>query len=217
MVRLKLPNCLHAVAAAALLTVALPAAGALAQATPTAIELDVPTPEECLVEPRAFPFFPEGVGQRAAATPAPLATEPEPPFTNPTGDPASEETVTAVTATVREALACRNGNDFLRAYALFTQDMLVSLFGGPATIDPEIRAAITEEAGPVQRRQRVGLVSVTEVTLLPDGRVGAVVDTASARHLFQDYLFFVLDPASNRWLIDETVPLVTPQRPTHGG
>lgn len=186
--------------------------GVQGQATPAATDLDVPSPEECLVEPRAFPLFPADVGQRAAATPAPLATEPEPPFVRPEGEPADDETVAAVTATVREALACRNGNDFLRASALFSQEMIVALFGGPATIDPEIRATVVEEVGPVPKRQRIGLVSIEDVVLLPDGRVGAMVDTGNARRSFQDYLFFAHDPESGRWLIDETVALVTPER-----
>ena len=179
----------------------MPSVGA--QATPTAGMLDVPSPQECQVAPRQFPLFPEGVGQRAAATPLPLATPPAAPFIPPQGEAADAETVAAVTATVREAIACRNGNDFLRAYTLFTENMIVSLFGGPATIDPEVGQAITEQPGPLPRRQRVALVDVSDVVLLPDGRVGAVVDTQTVKQTFRDYLYFTRDPASGRWLIDD--------------
>lgn len=197
---------------ALLVALAAPDATVFAQ-TPTPTELDVPAPEECMVEPRALPLFPEGVGQLASATPAPLAPEAEPPFTIPQGEPADVETTTGVSATVREAIACRNANDFRRAYALFTQDMIVSLFGGPATVDPEIQAAIDEEAAPLARRQQLALLTLTDMVLLPDGRVGAVVETANARRAYQDYLIFEHDPASGRWLIDESVALVTPERP----
>jgi hypothetical protein len=181
----------------------MPSVGA--QATPTAGMLDVPSPQECQVAPRQFPLFPEGVGQRAAATPLPLPlpTPPAAPFVPPRGEAADAKTVAAVTATVREAIACRNGNDFLRAYALFTEKMIVSLFGGPATIDPEVGQVIAEQPGPLPRRQRVALVDVSDVVLLPDGRVGAVVDTQTVKQAFRDYLFFTRDPASGRWLIDD--------------
>jgi hypothetical protein len=208
----KSPTFMPTAVAAALLALALSGTPALAQGPVS----DVPGPEECVVEPRALPLFPEGVEQRASATPAPLATVPEPPFTTPQGEPADTETVTSVSATVREAIACRNANDFQRAYSLFTQDMLVALFGGPATVDPEIVAAITEKAGPLSRRQQLALLALTDVILLPDGRVGAVVETGNARRAYQDFLIFEQDPASGRWLIDESVALVIPERPQRG-
>nr|MBA3451098.1 hypothetical protein [Chloroflexia bacterium] len=178
-----------------------------AQATPAPSARDVPAPEECQIAPRPFPLFPAGVGQRAAATPAPVATPPAPPFTPPAGDPADTETVAAVTATVREALACRNAGEPLRAYSLFTQDMIVALYGGPATIDPELRRAVVEGPTPIPRARRLAIVAIDDVVILPDGRTGAVVATETARRTFRDYLIFEQDPASGRWLIDESVPL----------
>jgi hypothetical protein len=197
----------RAVALVAALVFASSACDVLGQATPTTADLDVPAPEECQVEPRPLPLFPEGVGQLTAATPAPLPAAPEPPFTLPEGEAADAETVAAITATVREALACRNGNDFLRAYALFTQEMLVALFGGPATIDPEIAAAPAESPGPLPSRQRLALTAITGPVLLPDGRVAAVVDTRGARYAFRDLLIFEEDPTTGRWLIDDQVRL----------
>lgn len=208
----KPPRCMRAAIAVTLLAVAISGTSALAQGPVS----NVPGPEECMVEPRALPLFPEGVGQRAAATPLPLATAPEPPFAIPQGEPADVDTTTGVSATLREAIACRNANDFRRAYALFTQDMLVSLFGGPATIDPEIRTAIEEGAAPLPRRQQLALLTLTNIILLPDGRVGAVVETGNSRRAFQDYLIFEQDPTSGRWLIDESVILSTEERPQRG-
>jgi len=183
------------------------ATDAHAQATPMAAARDVPAPEECQVAPREFPLFPAGIGQRAAATPAPLATPPAPPFTLPVGDAADTETIAAVTATVRESLACRNAGELLRAYTLFTQDMIVALYGGPATIDPELRRVMTEGARPVPRARRLAIVAIAGVVTLPDGRVGAVVVTETGSRVFRDYLVFENDPAGGRWLIDESVPL----------
>jgi hypothetical protein len=177
-----------------------------AQATPTALSLDVPAPEECLLEPRALPLFPEEAGQRAA-TPAPVVPGPAEPFSPPAGDPADAETVAAVTATVRAAIACRNAGDLLRAYTLFTDDMLVVLFGGPATVDPEVRQVAGEGPRPLPAARRLGIVVIRDIVLLPDGRVAAVVETATIRRLFRDYLFLVQEPTTGRWLIDEAIPL----------
>lgn len=174
-----------------------------AQATPAAAELDIPAPRECDAAPRDAEFFPAAAEPPPVATPAPIVTDAS-PFAMPEGEPADAETMAAVTATVREAIACRNANDFLRAYALFTDEMMGSLFGGPATIDPEIRAAIAEPEGPLPRQQRVALVAITEVTQLPDGRVGAIVETINAQRAFRDYLILEQDPASGRWLIDHS-------------
>ena len=82
--------------------------------------------------------------------------------------------------------------------------MITALFGGPATVDPEIRALIQQgdELGPLPRRQRVALLQVSQVAHLPDGRIGAIVTTGTVERIFQDYLVFTYDAASSRWLID---------------
>lgn len=181
-----------------------------AQATPTAT-WDVPAPEECAVEPREFPMFPAGVGQRAPATPLPLPATPAAAFVVPDGDPVTPDIEAGVSLTVRESIACRNANQMLRAYALFTEPMVVSLFGGPATVDPEIRALIQQgdDLGPLPRRQRVALLQVSQIAHRPDGRIGAIVTTGTVDRIFQDYLVFTYDAANSRWLIDEVVLLAS--------
>lgn len=180
------------------------------QATPMAA-WDVPAPDECLVEPRAIPLFLDGEGQREPATPLPLPATPAPAFVVPDGDAVTPEIAASVTATVRESIACRNANQLLRAYALFTKPLLASLFGGPATVDPEIRALIEQgdDLGPLPRRQRVALLQVSQIVLRPDDRIGAIVTTGTVDRVFQDYLVFTYDAASSRWLIDEAVLLAS--------
>ncbi len=177
------------------------------EATPEAIAADIPAPQECEVEPRDMPLLVSVATPAPAATPVPVVAAPAEPFVLPTGETPDEATIEAVTATVRESLACRNANDLLRAYALFTPRMLESLFGGPETIDPDVRALISEKQDVVARRGRVALVQMNDLVLLPDGRVGALVLTANAERIFQDYLFFVQDEESGRWLIDGTEDL----------
>ena len=182
----------------------------VAQATPTTT-WDVPAPDECTVEPRALPMFPAGVGQREPATPLPLPASPVPAFVVPDGDPVTPNIEAGVMATVRESIACRNANQMLRAYALFTEPMIVSLFGGPATVDPEIRALIQQGdgTGPLPRRQRVALLQTSQIAHRPDGRIGAIVTTGTVDRIFQDYLVFTYDAPSGRWLIDEAVLLAS--------
>lgn len=181
--------------------------GVSAQATPAADSRDVPALEACTVEPRAFPLFPAGVGQREAATPAPVETPPAAPYSPPAGEVADAATVASVTSTVRESIACRNAGELLRAYALFTQDMIVELFGGPGTVDPELGRVVAEGARQVPPGRRLAIVTITDVVALADGRAGAVVVTESGRREFRDFLIFERDAESDRWLIDETVPL----------
>jgi hypothetical protein len=183
------------------------ASTALAQATPAPPRLDIPSPRECTIAPRPQPLFPPGVGQRTAATPAPIVTASPAPFSPPVGEPADAETIAAVRATVREAVACRNAGDLLRAYALFTQNMIVSLLGGPASIDVTIRSVIAEKPRPVPSADRLALITVDDVTILPDGRASALVTTRNVQRAFRDHLVFVQNPSTGRWLIDEARPL----------
>ena len=88
-------------------------------ATPAAGE--VIDPAECQVEPRAIEEIEQLVGtagEGADATPdAAQAGSME-------GEDADEATVQAVTQTYRELVACLNAGEFLRIYALYTDDYL---------------------------------------------------------------------------------------------
>jgi hypothetical protein len=176
-----------------------------AQATP-----EVPKPEECRVAPHSLPLLGEPAPSAPVATPGPFPTAA--PFVLPAGKEADAATVDAVTATVREAIACRNAGDFARAYALMTDHMLRQLFGGPTTIDPEITSALATAPRRVSKERRLALVAISEVRVLADGRVGAVVETGSGETAYRDYIFFAA--AGDRWLIDETVPLPENTTPT---
>src|ERR671918_2604621 len=88
-------------------------------ATPAAGE--VIDPAECQVEPRPIEEIERLVGiasEEADATPdAAQAGAME-------GEDADEATVQAVTQTYRELVACLNAGEFLRVYALYTDDYL---------------------------------------------------------------------------------------------
>jgi hypothetical protein len=193
--------------AALLLALGACPAAAFAQATPIANDPNVPSPAECQIPLPEMIEFPADSMQPVAATPRPIVAKPEPPFAPPEGEPADEVAVAGITATVRESIACRNAGDYARMLVFFTPNMLVELYGSPATVDPEVLQGIQEGPRPVPEARRLRIDAIEEVVMLPDGRVGALVETSTPRREFRDYLFFVLDPESGRWLIDGSVPL----------
>ena len=171
-----------------------------AQATPVAAEPDVPQADECRVEPRTGFTVPREVPPAAATpVPAPVAT----PGATAAVDAA---TAAAVAATVREALACRNAGELPRAYALFTDELVLDLLGSAETVPPEIVAALGEPGRRAPRASRLELVAVGPPTLLADGRVLARVETRSADVVFVDDLVF--REVAGRWLIDDAFAVV---------
>ena len=81
--------------------------------------------------------------------------------------PADNDTVEAVTATYRELVACLNAGDFVRVYALYTDDYLRRHFAEGA------RQLENFQATPMPEDERIGLISVASVQLLDDDRVVA--------------------------------------------
>ena len=184
-----------------------PAAPAAAQvASPAASPEPGSRPGDCDVAPRPLPLFPPATPGTGGATPAPLATAT--PFALPAGPAADDATVAAVNAVVAEAVACRNAGDWPRAYALFSDAMLVRLFGGPQTVNPETQAALAAPPQKVPRPERLKLLAVSDVRVAPDGRVAAVVRTESIDGTFDDLLFFV--PGPDGLLVDEAVAIPPP-------
>jgi hypothetical protein len=198
---------LRAVVPAVVLALSLCQASVFAQGTPAAADPNVPAPDECQIALPETIEFPADSMRPVAATPRPIITEAETPFAPPAGEPADEETVAAITATVRESIACRNAGDFARMLVFFTPTMLAELYGSPATVDPEVLQGIQEGPRALPEPRRLRLDAIESIVMVPDGRVGAVVETSTPRREFRDYLFFVLDAESGRWLIDGSVPL----------
>ncbi len=128
-------------------------------------------------------------------------------------------TVTAVTATINELMACTNAVDTMRRLALFTEDYLGEVFA--SGISPEF--AVSAEQAPVPRPEgeRIALVEIRDIELLDDGRVVATVETVD--DLNQDHLHpepagdssgeaatptvaqLVFAPSGDRWLIDDII------------
>lgn len=186
---------------------------------------DAPAPTECTVAPRTV----EGIAA-VAATPVAPGSEVSPPSrsaappggpaatapTPPAGTPADQATVAAVTAAIRERVACANARDTLRDLALFSDANIRQTFPKGPT---DAFAGLVQQPGtPLQPELWISVVSVNDVRVLDDGRVAAVVtvdNPTSHTHLTgttQDpatatqetaVLLFVPGGPDGRWLIDE--------------
>ena len=130
------------------------------------------------------------------------------PFVAPEGESADAETVAGVTETAEELFACYNANDLLRVFALFTDDYLQRSFAAEGMTEEALGffAATPEARAPEERES----ISVRDVRVLPDGRVGAFLagrnpegDPAD----FTDFTIFV--EAEGRYLIDDVVFLAS--------
>jgi plastocyanin len=159
---------------------------------------EVIDPAECQVEPRTTEELEQLVGAANEGTEAtPGAAE----AGSMEGEDADEATVQAVTQTYRELVACLNAGEFLRVYALYTDDYLRRTLADSG-IDP---AQFQATPAPEQR-ETTALVGVSEVRQIAGGQVTARVETTSSPEGASSVIQSVLEPVGDRLLIaDETV------------
>jgi len=132
------------------------------------------------IEPRDAAFF-----ENVAATPEAGANEGLPeqenagatptPFAMPEGNVVDEETSAAVTALYQQLIACLNDGDFLRAYALYTDDYLVRNLSEEAITRLEATPVATDESA---RSEFGGLLDARSVE---EGRIAALVTISNPR------------------------------------
>ena len=177
-------------------------------ATPAAGE--VIDPAECQVEPRTTEELQQLVGTASEGTEAtPGAAD----AGSMQGEEADEATVQAVTQTYRELVACLNGGEFLRVYALYTDDYLRRTLTDTG-IDPEQLQATPAP----DQREATALVSVSDVRQVAGGQVTARVETTSSPEGTTSVVQGVLEPVEDRYLIaDETVVDAAAATPQAGG
>lgn len=171
-----------------------------------------PDPSECTV---TAPTVDEVIARVSPMMASPVATPAETAFTLPDGIPADAATVVGITEVLREVLACINTGNFLTITEFSTDQFLVQLFSGgdegeddgtpapDATVAPEFYASLT---------------AVHDVVMLPDGRVGALVETIFPDEepgVQVDYFFFAQQ--DGRWLLDGIVEDLEGQFPPVSG
>lgn len=208
------PRCLRRLAALALpLLVAGSAIVPVAaqEATPDAGQGRfpiTPDPALCQVEPRdaeallAVWYRSEGTPVPAASPVAVVVTDAA-ALTIPLGPRAEAATVAAVTETVVELFSCFAAGDFPRAAALLTDDV-ARAFGPEAGTPIEEARAFLEATPTAEGQGEVSrILAITDVMVLDDGRVGAIVVEVDAGQ--RDSSYVVFEPQGERLLVDAII------------
>jgi hypothetical protein len=174
------------------------------------------TPMSMSMECSAAPRTREGFLALAQATPGVLQAEMRgtavatPPM--PTeGIPADPVVIAAVTTTVNESTACLNAGDIPRLLALYSDNAFYLAYGGGGLGNPqedEKALESLETPQPLPASQRVLTPIVSDVRLLPDGRVTALIRSGSQQSLT------VFVESNGRYLFDWSYTLQSPATPT---
>jgi hypothetical protein len=166
------------------------------------------TPDLCVVEPRAAEDLIAAFGLEAASVDeGPALVAPE--INVPLGDPAAADIITGVTATTEEFFACTNAGDTARLTALLTDYGVFRFYGfGPRdeAVDAQLRAWAGGEAAAREEGDFIRLIAVTDVSVLPDGRVAAFVvnnEPLLPPRGPETLLFIYSQGEDGTWLIDD--------------
>lgn len=177
-------------------------------------------PEECQTEPRSAEELYAVLGLEGApageATPGPGGTRfPAPPW-----EPADAETADAISASVRELIACLNAGDLRRTAALLTDRGAQRLMGVGAPDAAGVerrRSALAATPTPLEEERHTRLVAVTDIGVLGDGRAAAfiVVNDPTTPPRGPQSILLIFVQQDDRWLIDDFVgfTIVRPEAP----
>ena len=194
------------------------AGGPLAQdRTPAASPADAGT-VACTVEPRpveelvGFYFAEQGTPAATPLPAVPVASEAD----LPQGEPADAATAAALAATVAEIFVCFDDNQYARAFALMTNEMVRQFGPDPANSEEdtaeEVRALLEGQLagtpGPVPAAERQPAPVLRDAQVLPDGRAGAVVEEED------ETVFLLFEQEEGRWLLAGILPVAPGGTPT---
>ena len=178
------------------------APAAAQEATPAAVTFPVsPDAVECMVESRPLADF----EQLLLATPEADPANPA-PFVVPDGEPADAATVSGVTRTLVELYACYQAGDPRRFHALYTNEGLERAFPPGMVTQEFFDEFFAASPRPVEEPdRRATVLAIEDVTLLPDGRVGALVrsDEPEFGGLWTVYWIFI--EVGDRFLVDDVI------------
>lgn len=176
-------------------TMAVGVASAQDAATPFAGR-ETLDPALCVVAPRPPDVLTPASTATVSASPAtPIAAS------EPSGQAMSEQTQGEITAAIRALYACLNGGDPLRTLALFTDPAAAQFLASHPDLAPSDLAA-SPTATAVENR--IALVAVADLRLLPDGRVFALVtqDDPNRPPDGPEPVFLTFAKQGDRWLVD---------------
>jgi hypothetical protein len=181
---------------------ALAATAAWVAAGPAAAQEATPVvqpPTACRVAPRPAEELAAIV---AVASPVPEFRSVDTAADLPQGEPADAETVAAITDAATEYAGCINAVDYPRLLALMSERSVggvIEEWGGLAEILAETGTPLADAGGTYLIKR----VIVSWVRVLPDGRVGAVVEWKGKNVGEANFEIFVWD--GERWLLDDEI------------
>ena len=161
----------------------------------------VPQPAECGAEPRDQAEIDTILGSGEATFPLPGG------LPVPLGTPADEQTRGEVEAVVYEVLACLNAGDAQRGASLFSENGLRGFYGPAVGTDAAAEQAPGGTPTPRTEEQWLSLRTVTDVSVLDDGRVAAfaVIDDPLVRGERAQTLLLIFTEEEGRLVIDGVV------------
>ncbi len=185
---------------AILFTLGSSSASAQGAATPTSFTgRETPDPALCTVTPRSAAILTPAAGATSTAAPGPSTPA---AISEPVGQDVSPQTNAEITTTIRELYACFNGSHPLQTLALFTERGAAQY----VTNHPELTTgdAIATPTPPTVE-QRLALVALADLRVLPDGRVFALVtqDDPNRPPDGPEPVFVTLSKQGDRWLVDD--------------
>jgi hypothetical protein len=163
-------------------------------------------PSECVAEPRDFDDIATILNLDGEGVPAPAMTQITPPL----GQIADVATTISIKEAARQVLACFNAGDIPRAAGLMTESGVRRAYWG-LTIDAEnrelARTRITAPPEPRAEDALVRLITVTDVSILPDGRITAfvVLNEPLLPPAGPETLLFVFANQDEQWLVDDWI------------
>ena len=158
------------------------------------------------VEPRTYEDIAAILDIEGEGVPAPAMTQITPPL----GEIADAESTISIKEAARHVLACFNAGDIPRAAGLMTENGVRRAYWG-LTIDEENRelARTRIAAAPEPRAEEalVRLITVTDVSILPDDRVAAfvILNEPLLPPAGPETLLFIFSNQDGRWLVDDWI------------
>jgi hypothetical protein len=186
------------VAAAALAIAALAPGLTLAQEGTPTVDFVTPDPAECQITPRSIESIASALATPVAGTPT-MATAARDIAI---GQPADAETVRAVTTLVREATACGNVGDYLRVFALYTDNGLRVFAADRGMTAEQLAGALAATPVPLPEESWQA-ARVQDVRVLSDGRVTAFIEFLAPKGI--GAVFIALVHQGDRYFVDSEV------------
>ena len=176
---------------------------------------DVPTAEECEVEPVEITTLLTTTSGADASSPL-FSAVPVDEASLPDGPEVTEEELAGITDTVRQLVACANALDPFRIMALVSEQYIGQLVNAAlaAQEQPELAEQLLVRfpvpLAAVEGGEPVAMIPIRDGRLLADGRVGAILEAQLAtgtRDGITALFYVAFVEVEDRWLVDEVQPV----------